>query len=276
MITEFVKHEQHIRGYSDCTAKAYEKDLRKFVAFAKRNLEHKRWSEINQEDVETFIAWEVEEGLKPTTTNRHISAIASYYNWMKSKGYQVENPCRYMSRRKIGDRIPRTAPKELIKSVMENSTGTVHLIFEVLVYTGCRIQECLDIRRGDLDIMNNIIKIHGKGANERNVYVPAETMKSLQAFSTNRRYDEKVFQTWTQREVRSAIANILRPVGTAAYMSPHDVRHAFALELAKEGYNASVIQKALGHNSIKTTQKYIDLAQLEVKNAFESLHKGVS
>lgn len=276
MIKEFVNYLNKIKGYSDNTGKAYEKDLHSFVLFVKANCAHQRWSEITREDVDLYIAWQVERGLKPMTTNRHLSAISSLYDYMKRQGYQVENPARYESRRKVGDRIPNTIPTNVLRKAMETSEGTIHLMLCTLYQTGVRLQEMLDIRKCDLDILNYTIRIQGKGMKERLVYVTEELMSDLVTFSTNRKAMEPIFKGWSQREVRKALYEILRPLGIAPQMSPHAIRHTFATEVAKQGSNVTTLAVMMGHKSIKTTQKYIDMAQSNVSSAYKRYHSEIA
>lgn len=276
MIKEFVNYLNKIKGYSDNTGKAYEKDLHSFVLFVKANCTHKRWSEITRDDVDLYIAWQVERGLKPMTTNRHLAAISSLYDYMKRQGYDVENPARYESRRKVGDRIPNTIPTNVLHKAMEQSRGTIHLMLCTLYQTGVRLQEMLDIRKCDLDAMNCAIRIQGKGAKERLVYVTGELMGDLITFSQYRNVMEPVFKGWSQREVRTSLYEILRPLGTAPQMSPHAIRHTFATEVAKQGGNVTTLAVMMGHKSIKTTQKYIDMAQSNVSSTFRQYQNSIA
>lgn len=276
MIKEFVNYLNKIKGYADNTGKAYEKDLHSFVLFVKANCTHQRWSEITRDDVDLYIAWQVERGLKPMTTNRHLSAISSLYDYMKRQGYQVENPARYESRRKVGDRIPNTIPTNVLRKAMETSQGTIHLMLCTLCQTGVRLQEMLDIRKCDLDIMNNAIRIQGKGMKERLVYVNEELMSKLCTFSTYRKAMEPIFKGWSQREVRTSLYEILRPLGTAPQLSPHAIRHTFATEVAKQGSNVTTLAVMMGHKSIKTTQKYIDLAQNNISSTYTRYHSEIA
>lgn len=269
MLREFKTYLESIKGYSKNTAEGYGKDLNKFANWMLNNNPETRWSTITRDDVDAYIEWNVGMGIKPATTNRYLAAISSLYDWFKRNGKEVENPARFESRRKIGTTVPDTVPMCILKKAYENSIGTIHIMFGVLMTTGIRIQELLDIRKCDLDIMNNSIKIHGKGNKERLVYVPKEIMDDLVRFSQNQTNNEPVFKGWEQREVRRGVYEVLRPFPEAIHRNPHAIRHTFATELAKQGVNVTTLAKMMGHDSIKTTQKYIDLGQQEVNEAYK-------
>lgn len=276
MINEFTTYLVSIRGLSRNTANAYRKDLKTFVTFIRENEKDARWSTITREHLDKYVIYQTERGLKPATTNRHLAAISSLYDYMKREGYKVENPARYESRRKMVETIPNTIPLEDLKKCIQVADGMIKYIIETLLYTGVRIQECLDIRKSDLDAMNNTIKIHGKGMKERIVYTSPENMEHLIKVSQQYTNEQRVFGYWSQREVRHAIYEVLRPLTTASQVSPHAIRHTFATTMSQAGTNAPTLAKILGHESIKTTQKYIDLGQQRTAAAYESYRKAIS
>lgn len=268
MINEFTTYLTSIKGYSAETGKAYGKDLRKFALFMRTNKEGARWSTITREDVDMYITWCVSEHLKPATTNRALSALNHFYCYLKRQGYEVTNPVRYESRRKIARTIPNTIPLRDLQAAHRASAGPIHTIIGVMMTTGIRVQELLDITREDLDLQSNLIRINGKGSKQRIVYSTAETMAELQGLSQSVRKGEPIFSGWSQREVRRAIYTTLSPISDARQTSPHAIRHTFATEVAKQGVNATTLAQMMGHNSIKTTQRYIDMTQQDVNQAY--------
>lgn len=262
MIQEFKTYLIEVKGYSTNTAAAYEKDLRTFVRFCKEYDTSARWSTISREHLDAYLSYQYKRGLKPATTNRHLASIGALYNYMKRQGYKIDNPSRFESRRKIEKTEPNTIPVEDIKKAASKMHGPLKIITLTLLHTGIRIQELLDITRQDLDVQNNIIKIHGKGKKQRLVYTTPENMKDLVREAGQRRLDAAIFGSWTQEEVRRAMYIAMRPETAAPQVSPHAIRHTFATETAKAGANAPALAKMLGHESIKTTQRYIDSAQI--------------
>lgn len=276
MIHEFTTYLVSIKGCSENTANAYRKDLRSFVTFIKQQRNDARWSTITRDDLDDYIVYQAQRGLKPATTNRHLASISSLYDYMKRQGMQVDNPARYESRRKQAQTIVNTIPVEDVKKAIEVADGSIKVILETLLYTGIRLQELLDIRRCDLDVMNNIIKIHGKGMKERIVYTTGDNMEHLKTYSQSAGLYDRIFSTWSQREVRAAVYEVLRPLSDAKQVSPHAIRHTFATTMAQAGTNAVTLQKTLGHNSLKTTQKYIDLGQQRTAEAYRNYQNAIA
>lgn len=276
MIQEFQNYLREIRGYSECTIMAYGKDLKEFARFMKSCDQKSRWSTITRDDIDKFISYGVNRGLKPSTTNQQVGAIKAFYYYLMRQGLMSSNPARYESRRKVAKTIPNTIPVEDIRRALEESTGTIHIILETLYLTGIRIQELLDLRKCDINVNNGRIRIQGKGMKERVVVTTPDNMRSLAKYSQYRQPTEPIFKEWTQREIRYAIWGLLKNKSTAKQLSPHAIRHTFATEVAKTGANVMTLASMMGHNDIRTTQKYIDMSQNNSASVFELYHQTLS
>lgn len=275
MIKEFIEYITTIKGMSTNTALAYENDLRDFVRYIKTVDVNKRWSTITLQDIDGYVKAQVERGLKPATTNRRIAAIRSVYNYMKRQGLIDINPARYESCRKVETTVPNTIPADELYKAYQGSNGVIHIMIGLLMYTGIRIQEMLDITRQDIDTTTCRIRIHGKGMKQRIVITSRENMNDIQKYMMTRRMNERVFKEWGQREVRTSLFYMLKDITAAPQKSPHAIRHTFATEIAKQGQNVSTLSKMLGHQSIRTTQKYIDFANIDTTSAFTTYQNAM-
>lgn len=272
MITEFISYIKNVKGYSDNTARAYNNDLRSFVKVVKTINPSARWSTLTLQDIDDVVKYNVQRGLKPSTTNRQISAVKALYDYMKREGMIDHNPARYESRRKQADTIPNTIPMQDIEASYAESTGTTRIMLGLLMYTGIRIQELLDIRKHDVNTKTGEIIIRGKGMKERKVITAPDNSQELEEYMKNLRPDSFIFGGTSQREARYELHAILKRHSQAKQLSPHAIRHTFATEVAKQGSNVTTLAKMMGHNSIKTTQQYIDLTQNNIEKTYQQYH----
>lgn len=272
MITEFISYIKNVKGYSDNTARAYNNDLRSFVKVVKTINPSSRWSTLTLQDIDEVVKYNVQRGLKPSTTNRQISAVKALYDYMKREGMIDYNPARYESRRKQADTIPNTIPMQDIEASYAEATGTTRIMLGILMYTGIRIQELLDIRKHDVNTKTGEIIIRGKGMKERKVITAPDNSQELEEYMKNLRPDSFIFGSTSQREARYELHAILKRHSQAKQLSPHAIRHTFATEVAKQGSNVTTLAKMMGHNSIKTTQHYIDLTQNNIDKTYQQYH----
>ena len=261
MITEYIKHLTSIKGYSLHTATAYRKDLHQFASFINAHYKDARWSTISKEMVEHYIMTLVSYGELPTTTNRKIAAISGLYRYLGTHGHTIDNPAQYCSRRKVAETIPNTIDPEQLKAAYNNAIGTAKVMLGLLITTGMRIGELLAIRWEDINLTERTITIHGKGQKDRIVSVPERQLEEIGYAYPRQNPKDTIFHI-SQYETRCLIYKALLPYCQAKQLSPHAIRHTFATQMAKQGANAPAIAKVLGHRNIKTTQHYIDNAQM--------------
>lgn len=266
MIRDWKEYLSSVKGYSPNTVMGYEKDVRSFMQWAKGNITHARWSTITLDDIDRYVIWMVGEGMKPATTNRHLSAISSVYKYLWRVGYEVEDPTRTESRRKIGRTMPNTIPVEELRAAYEHATGAARVMLGILISTGVRIQELLDMTWETIDFETGGIQIRGKGAKERTVQCSKIALKELNELRSWAPQAGRIFH-FDQREARHIIFEALRPWSHAKQLSPHAIRHTMATHMAAEGCNVATIGTILGHNHLQTTQRYIDAAAIDARQA---------
>jgi len=264
MIANYINYLRNIRNYSDNTILSYHKDLSAFSKWAKAHLDHARWSEITRADIDQYISDLAAAGMTPATTNRKLSAISGLYGYLKREGYEVENPCKYESRRKLSKSLPNTINEDELRQAYDNAAGAVKTMLGILCTTGIRIQELLDLNWEDINLSDCSLRIKGKGSKERMVYTTEQVLTDIAACKAEINPHGQMFGI-DQRTARHMIWEALKPYCNAKQLSPHAIRHTWATRLAKNGVNVSQIGTLLGHEHLETTQKYIDMTQHDNK-----------
>jgi len=149
-------------------------------------------------------------------------------------------------------------------------------VLELLYATGIRVSELVGINLEDVDFMERLIRIRGKGKKERLVPFGKKAEDSLSAYIRARvqlnkgEVDENAMflnyrgERLTARSVERIVDKYIRITALRRKISPHSLRHSFASHLLSRGADLRVIQELLGHESLATTQKYthLDLRQL--------------
>ncbi len=264
MLTRFENYIRHIKGYSERTYSEYLKDLRAFALWAKTYKEGARWSTLTRSDIDEYITMRAKEGIKPATTNRELSAISALYRYFIREGLLTSNPARFQSRRKQGEHLPNTIPSEDLQKAYRHSVGVVHVWIGLLSTTGIRISELLGLNWEDIDFKACALEIHGKGNKDRIVYTTAEYLDLMRQAYERNPTEGRIFR-YNERDARHMIWEALKPYSRAKQLSPHAIRHTYATSLARQGVNVATIATILGHNRIATTQKYIDMAQMDCR-----------
>lgn len=264
MLTRFENYLRNIKGYSERTTSEYLKDLKAFARWAKTHREVAKWSTLTRSDIDEYITQRAKEGIKPATTNRELASISALYRYFIREGLLTSNPARFQSRRKQGEHLPNTIPAEDLQQAYAHSVGVVHVWIGLLSTTGIRISELLDLKWEDIDFKACSLEIHGKGNKDRIVYTTAEYLDLMRQAYERNPIEGRIFR-YSERQARYMLWEALKPYSRAKQLSPHAIRHTFATTLARQGVNVATIATILGHNRISTTQKYIDMAQMDCR-----------
>ena len=264
MLTIFENYLKNIKGYSERTCSEYLKDLKAFSRWAKAHKDDARWSTLTRSDIDEYITMRAEEGIKPATTNRELAALSALYRFFIREGLLKTNPVRFQSRRKVGFHLPNTIPAEDLQAAYKGTYGVVHVWIGLLSTTGIRISELLNLNWEDIDFKSCCLEIKGKGNKERLVFTTPEYLELMRQAYERCPTEGRIFR-YSERDARYMLWQALKPYSRAKQLSPHAIRHTFATSLAKQGVNVATIATILGHKSIETTQKYIDMAQMDCR-----------
>lgn len=276
------------RGLSPNTLSAYRADLtaldRWLQARGGSGLEAKR------ADVLSFIAWRVESGARPRSTARQLSSFRRFYRYLIREGTIKEDPTAQIAMPKIGRSLPKSLTEEEVESLLAAPATEEPLghrdrtMLEVLYATGLRVSELVNLRAGQVNMNQGVLRIVGKGDRERLIPLGDTAVDWLQKFSSGPRLEillerqtDFLFPTRRgDRMTRQAFWHIIKryahKAGVAKALSPHTLRHAFATHLLNHGADLRVVQMLLGHSDLSTTQIYTHVARERMKELHAQHH----
>ncbi len=165
-------------------------------------------------------------------------------------------------------KLPKTLSEYQVGTILDNISKDYRDLIQLLVETGARISEALNIKYEDIDHDNNTIKVTGKGDKQRLLRPSPELINSL---LSNDQYTGYVFNS-DYREgpiTRQTISNHIKKV--IPHVSPHMFRHTFATTVYNETEGDLLATKELlGHENIETTSIYAKISDARVKDAVKT------
>jgi len=282
MKKEFLEYIKNVRKYSDHTIINYELDIKLFEEFLKiKKIDYKN---IEYKVVLEFINFLKDEH-KSSSINRILSSLRTYYNYLIRNNYIKHNPFKIVNGLKKEKKLPEyfkyNEYVDLVNSIDTTTTLGIRnkCIFELLLCTGCRVNELINIKLSDIDINLREIKVLGKGNKERVVYLGSYAIDSLNSYlnirkdilknkNNNYLFLNHLGNKLTTRGIREIIDNILKKVSSNLKITPHTFRHSFATMLLNEGCDLKSVQELLGHVSLSTTSIYTHISNEELKRVY--------
>ena len=280
-VSRFLDAAGRERGLSENTLAAYRADLTALARWlAERNVPIMR---TTRADLQDFIAWRVRVGARPSSTARQLSSFRRFFHYFAREGAIREDPTAQIAMPKFARSVPRSLTEEEVEAllsapVVSDPLGTRdHTMLEVLYATGLRVSELVNLRQGQIDFTQGVIRVPGKGDRERVIPLGEGAMRALKKFSSGVR-DEILLDHQTDylfptrrgdRMTRQAFWYIVkryaRKAGIATALSPHTLRHAFATHLLNHGADLRVVQMLLGHSNLSTGQIYKHVVRERLK-----------
>ena len=255
------------RHYSPHTVANYELDLRLFFA-----LIEKPPSQVTWRDVDCFLQQQHRQGLAPTTVNRRIHALKSFYEFLfvTSGNDEYPMPIKPSHYVRQGRPLPKKLTTAEVKRLFAPITNEVDkTLFLLMLRCGLRVAEVAALKLSDIDWTERALIIRqGKGRKDRRVYLSNDILSSLeQLFSQRPRTIPEDVVFWNQKRlsqplsikaIQKKMERYAKSAGIKA--SCHSLRHTFASNLLEEGAEVIYIKEFLGHNSIASSERYAKLS----------------
>ena len=176
----------------------------------------------------------------------------------------LHSRCYSVNRAKREKTLPDVLGKDEIKWILDVAAKDLRFfcIFSILYSAGLRISELLELKPGDINESRNLIRVRqGKGRKDRYTLLSRPLMKRLAEY--NRLYKPKAF---TESIVSKRLKAAAREAGITKRIYPHLLRHSFATHLLEQGTDIKIVKELMGHNNIKTTERYVHIADTYKSN----------
>lgn len=227
--------------------------------------------------------------LAPTTAQRRMSSLRSFLKFLKKQGFGPPMDLPSTGGFKKPKALPKALPYEQIDALLSApDTSTAdglrdRAILELIYGAGLRITEAVELAISQVDFDSGLLRVVGKRGKTRLVPLPGDTVVWLKRYLTEARPHlvkkplGEVFVSHRGLKLRRTtvalkLLEYCRAAGISEKVSPHTLRHSYAVHLLKGGADLRAVQELLGHESIATTQVYTHLDMDEVRRKFAKAH----
>jgi integrase len=203
-------------------------------------------------------------GISDSTVNRYLSIISKVVSLYR-RNYNATFTLHIPWQREGSGRFEwlRSEDEDILLTHLR-STGNndLAIVVRVLTITGMRLGELLGLELSQVE--EDWIRLWKTKTNRpRSVPIPADIAQQL------RQLIERGLPTGPQ--IRKGLRGALKACGVNSNITPHSLRHTTATRLIKSGVNVLVAQRYLGHNSIKTTQRYVHIEDSDISDAMTKM-----
>jgi site-specific recombinase XerD len=216
------------------------------------------------------------ELLSAATVHGHVRTLRAFFSWLATEELIQNSPATDLKPPKVIRKVISTLSDEEIRCIHNTLSATNpgdarnQTIFMLLLDTGLRIGELVNLKMGDTHIDDGFLKVMGKGKKERLVPIGSNAQRALQRYLS--RYRPKpahpgvdhVFLSihgipLTENSLKLMFARLASRSGIHR-LHAHLCRHTFATRFLINGGDVFTLQQILGHSTLEMVRHYVNLA----------------
>jgi integrase/recombinase XerC len=282
----FYQYLKSEKRYSPHTLSNYQRDLHHFCNYCQQ-IQIDQWASVDSHLMRAYVATRHRKGLGGRSLQRELSAIRSFFNYLRREAEVKNNPV-------IGIRAPKTArklPTPLDVDEMGQLLSVNHdtplairdwAMMELMYSGGLRLAELVSLNIDNIDLVDNSVPVSGKGSKTRIVPIGRFANESLKQWLKERvklanRDETALFVSLrgtriSTRSVQQRMKQWGVTQGIDSPVHPHRLRHSFASHLLESSGDLRAVQELLGHADISTTQIYTHIDFQHLAKVYDAAH----
>ena len=288
LITAYENYLTKVKQASANTVSSYMRDIRQFAQWL-RESEGVDVVDASQLNISDYLDHLDAEGRSAATKSRNLASLKNFYAYVVSTGFLEKTPVTSIKLDRGEKKLPqiltgREIELLLAQPVCVDAKGfRDKAMLEVMYATGIRVTELIDLDIDDVNLEQGILKCAGSRKTRAIPLYPA-ALKALTAYVRDVRsgmladpMERALFVNVNGvRMSRQGFWKILKHYQDTAHIekeiTPHTLRHSFAVHLLENGADIGSVQELMGHSDISSTQMYTQLINQKLKSVYEKCH----
>lgn len=277
------------RGLAENSIEAYQNDVLKLQHYCE--LHEITIPQITTKELQNFLLWINEFSISTYSQARILSGIKTFFKFLQIEYDYESNPAELIEAPRIARKLPSVLSIEeidqLIAAIDLSSPEGMRnrAILEILYGCGLRVSELCNLKRSNLFLDVEFIKVEGKGNKERLIPIGQQAIQYLKIYLNEVRVhtpvkagnEDYVFlnrrgAALSRVMIYIIIKDLATKINLQKEISPHTFRHSFASHLVEGGADLRAVQDMLGHESITTTEIYTHIDKDYLQSVITQYH----
>ena len=289
LISAYENYLNKVKQASVNTVFSYMRDVRQFSAW----LQHTEGTSIDDAtklNITNYLSYLEKEGRSGATVSRSLASLKNFYAYVVSSGFLETSPVSADIHVERGEKkIPEILTGKEVELLLSQPACVDpkgfrdKAMLEVMYATGIRVSELIDLDVDSVNLELGVIRCSGSKKTRLIPLYPA-ALKSLGVYINEVRDsmladpDEQALfvNIGGARMSRQGFWKILKHYQQTAHIekdiTPHTLRHSFAVHLLENGADLNSVQELMGHSDISSTQLYANMINNKLKSVYEKCH----
>lgn len=288
LVSAYENYLTKVKQASSNTISSYMRDIRQFAAWL-RESEECDVVDASQQNICDYISHLRDEGRSTATLSRNLASLKNFYSYVVSSGFLVGTPVTDIHIDRGEKKLPQILNSREIEMLLAQPACVDakgyrdKAMLEVMYATGIRVTELIELDMDDVNLDLGMIKCTGAKKSRAIPLYPA-ALKALRTYVQDVRNtmiaapnEPALFVNISGvRMSRQGFWKILKHYQVAAHIekeiTPHTLRHSFAVHLLENGADLGSLQELMGHSDISSTQMYTHMINQKLKAVYEKCH----
>lgn len=288
LIQAYENYLAKVKQASVNTISSYMRDIRQFSVWL-RATEQIDVIEAKQQNIVDFLAHLEEEGRTGATVSRCLASLKNFYSYVVSSGFMEKTPAIDIHVDRGEKKLPQILTGREIELLLAQPVCVDpkgyrdKAMLEVMYATGIRVSELINLDIDDVNIEQGIIKcntdkkfrvipLYPAALNALRVYI-----RDIRDLMISVNSEKALFVNVNgSRMSRQGFWKILKFYQVQAHiekdLTPHTLRHSFAVHLLENGADIGSLQELMGHSDVSSTQMYTQLINQKLKSVYKKCH----
>ena len=289
VISAYENYLVSVKKASNNTVSSYIRDIRQFSEWLRSNedLDLVHASQLNIQDHLLDLR---NNGRSAATVSRAFASLKNFYSYLVSAGYIEESPSiGSIHLERSEKKLPQILSEKEVELLLSQPSGSDakgrrdKAMLEVVYATGIRVTELIDLNVDDVDLQLGAIKCSGSRKSRVIPLYPAAHhalsvyLRDVRGSLVHDASESALFVNINgTRMSRQGFWKILKyyqdKAGIAKDITPHTLRHSFAVHLLENGADLGSLQELMGHSDISSTQVYTNMINPKLKSVYAKFH----
>ena len=287
LLEDYIIHLQG-KNLAHNTIKSYERDLKKYYFFLKEQ-KIEKLNGTNHTTILSYLMQLQKDSKSSSSISRYIVSLRKFYDYLCKNQVLPKNPMDEISGPKAFKKIPEVLSLDEVNQLMmqprlDTKKGVRDkAMLEILYATGIRVSELISLDVNDIDLEMEYIRCC-KGNKDRTIPMGKHALEALKSYIINERdgflkteESKSLFLNYSGKRLSrqgfwKIIKGYTKTMNISKSITPHTLRHSFAIHLIDNGADLKSVQEMLGHSALATTQMYIDFKKNKIKDVYLKNH----
>lgn len=288
VIREFISYLHNTKKSSGNTEVSYQRDLKKMVDYL-HTRDVREITDVTELDLQSYLDQMKHHNFASSTISRSVASIRAFFQFLFKEGRILQDPSENLKPPKVEKKAPEILSVDEVDRLLQQPGLTTTkgirdtAMLELLYATGMRVSELIHLRTDDVNLDFGYVNCRDNDK-ERVIPIGNVSRKALLNYMENGRpylvkdENEKILFTNINGKAmsRQGFWKMLKGYGEDAgierEITPHTLRHSFAVHMLQNGADVKSVQEMMGHSDISTTQIYLGMNVNKMRDVYMRAH----